>query len=87
MLESPWLYMVSVLVSFAGVFIRVFQAKNIQHNHYKLAFGTSYLYAAADVATIGFVMTGGWPIALSSGTGAAFGVIAAMATHNKVMSR
>ncbi len=80
-----WLYVLSVLTSFGGVFVRVFQQQNIQGRHYKWAFATSYVYAAFDVATIGFIVQGGWSIALSTGTGAAFGVITGMYMHGKVV--
>jgi hypothetical protein len=61
--------------------------KNITGNHHKLAFVTSYIYAFMDVATIALVMKGGWWIALSSGTGAAFGVVTAMIVHERVVKR
>lgn len=80
-----WLYIGSVIASFIGVFIRVFQQKNIQHGHKRLAFATSYAYALADVAVISFIVKGGWWIALSSGTGAAFAVVAAMSFHERIV--
>jgi hypothetical protein len=43
--------------------------------------------AVLDVATVGFIIEGGWWIALTSGTGAAFGVVTAMKFHDKVVNR
>jgi hypothetical protein len=77
------LYVASVLTSFISVFVKIFQTKNVMGNHQKLAFFTSYGVAVLDVATINFIIEGGWIIAVTSGTGAAFGVVAAMRVHDR----
>jgi hypothetical protein len=81
------LYVASVFTSFASVFVKIFQTKNVIGDHYKVAFWTSYAVAVLDVATVGFIIEGGWWIALTSGTGAAFGVVTAMKFHDKVVNR
>jgi hypothetical protein len=81
------LYVASVFASFVSVFIKIFQMKNVVGDHYKWAFGTSYVVAVLDVLTIMFIVEGGWWIALTSGTGAAFGVVTAMKFHDKVVNR
>ena len=81
------LYVASVFASFVSVFVKIFQTKNVIGDHYKLAFGTSYIVAILDVVTIMFIVEGGWWVALTSGTGAAFGVVTAMKFHDKVVNR
>ena len=78
-----WLYALSVLASFVSVFVKIFQTKNVMGDHKRIAFATSYVVAILDVATIKFIVDGGWWIAASSGTGAAFGVITAMWAHDR----
>lgn len=79
------LYTTSVIVSFVAVFLKGFQHKNVIGMHYKLTFFTSFLMAAFDVATVSIIVKGGWPIAFSSGVGAAFGMIAAMYSHKRLV--
>lgn len=81
------LYLISVLTSFVSVFVKIFQTKNVIGDHFRLAFVTSYGVAALDVATITIIIHGGWIIALTSGTGAALGVVSAMKFHDKVVKR
>jgi hypothetical protein len=81
------MFAASVLVSFLNVFVKIFQTKNVMGDHKRLAFVTSYLVAVLDVATIGFIVWGGWWIALTSGTGAAFGVVTAMMVHDKWVTK
>jgi len=79
-----WLYPLSVLVSFTNCFLKGFQHKNVVGNHYKSIFATSYLMAAFDVASVSMIVKGGWPIALTSGTGAASGMVIAVFLHNRL---
>lgn len=78
------IYAVSVLVSFIAVAFKGFQHKNVIGGHIRSVFITSYLMAAFDVASITIIVSGGWPIALTSGTGAAFGMVFAMKLHDKI---
>ena len=78
-----WMYIASVVTSFVSVFIKIFQTKNVIGGHHRLAFVTSYAVAVLDVATINFILAGGWMIAVTSGTGAAFGVVGAMMFHDR----
>ena len=78
------LYATSIAVSFASVFLKGFQHKNVIGGHLRSVFITSYLMAAFDVAAVSLIVRGGWPIALTSGTGAAFGMVAAIALHDRI---
>lgn len=77
------LYLVAGAVSFASVFIKGFQHKNIAGNHYKLVFFTSYAMAISDVLLVGLIAKNGWAIAFPCGTGAAFGIVLSMYIHNR----
>lgn len=85
--EGWWIYVTSVIVSFTSVILKGFQHKNVIGNHMKSVFVTSYAMAVFDVAAVSLIIKGGWPIAISSGTGAAFGMIAAMALHDKLFKK
>lgn len=78
------LVVTSVFVSFCAVGLKGFQHKNVIANKQKSVFVTSYLMAALDVVCVGIIIKGGWIIALSSGTGAAFGMIFAMNLHDRI---
>jgi hypothetical protein len=79
-----WLYPLSVATTFAAVFLKGFQHKNVIGNHQKSVFFTSYAMAALDVAAVTIIVQGGWWVALTSGTGAAFGMIAAIRLHDRI---
>lgn len=81
------IYVISVVVSFIAVFLKGFQHKNVIGGHLKAVFITSYLMAAFDVAAVSIIVVGGWPIAITSGTGAAFGMIAAIMLHDKIFKK
>jgi hypothetical protein len=88
MLENSWLiYPTSVCVSFIAVALKGFQHKNVIGGHEKSMFFTSYLMAAFDVAAVGIIVVGGWPIAFTSGTGAAFGMIFSTRLHDWAFKR
>lgn len=78
------MYLISAAVSFCSVFLKGFQHKNVIGMHYKLTFFTSFAMAAFDVAAVTIIVKGGWPIAISSGIGASFGMIAAMYLHSRI---
>jgi len=81
------LYSLSVFVSFVAVALKGFQHKNVIGDHMKSIFFTSYLMAAFDVWAVSLIVLGGWPIALTSGTGAAFGMVFAVKFHNKMYKK
>lgn len=81
------IYVISILVSFISVSLKGFQHKNVIGNHLKAVFFTSYLMAAFDVAAVSLIVVGGWPIAITSGTGAAFGMIFAIKLHDRIFKR
>jgi len=75
------------LATFALVFLRGFQQKNVHGNHYLAAFGTSYCQAVADVLVIYYVAKHGWEIFPYTSTGAAFGIVSAMWLHNRTFNK
>lgn len=81
------LYLLSILASFVGVFLKGFQHKNVIGNHVRSVFFTSYLMAIFDVLSVSLIIVGGWPIALTSGTGAAFGMVAAIKLHDRLFTK
>lgn len=81
------IYVISCFVSFVAVALKGFQHKNVIGNHVKTVFLTSYLMAFFDVAAVTLIVKGGWPIALSSGTGAAFGMVFAIKLHDRIFGR
>ena len=78
------LYVVSVLVSMLYVGMRGFQQKNVIGRHLKSVAVTSYLIAVFEVATVTIIIKGGWLVALTSGTGAAIGMVASILLHDKL---
>lgn len=81
------IYILSVLVSFTAVFLKVFQHKNVNGGHLKMMFLNSYMMAAFDVVSVTIIVKGGWPIAFTSGTGAAFGAVAAVVVHDRLFKK
>lgn len=79
-----WLYLTSIAVTFVAVALKGFQHKNVIGNHMRSVFLTSYGMAAFDVASVTLIIQGGWPIAITSGTGAAFGMLFAIKLHDKI---
>ena len=84
MSNSTFLYGISVLVSFIACFLKGFQHKNVIGNHQRSVFATAYLMAFCDFASVSLIVRGGWIIAITSGTGAAFGMITAIKLHNRI---
>lgn len=82
-----WQMLIGFVVSLIGVGLKGFQQKNVIGNHYKLAFGTSYLLAIAEVLSIGLIVKNGWIMILPVGTGAAIGMVCAMKLHNHLMKK
>jgi len=80
------LYVISVVVSFISVFLKGFQHKNVIGGHVKSVAVVSYFMAAFDVAAVNLIIKGGWSIALTSGTGAALGMVAAIKLHDRMFS-
>lgn len=81
---DAWFYLTSILASILTVGLKGFQHKNVIHGHIKAVAITSYLMAAADVLLISLIIKGGWPIALTSGTGAAIGMVLSIKLHDHI---
>lgn len=78
------IYILSTIVTFIAVFLKGFQHKNVIGGHIKTVFATSWAMAAFDVAAVTLIVKGGWPIAISAGLGASFGMVAAIKFHDRV---
>lgn len=52
-----------------------------------MMFLNSYMMAAFDVVSVTIIVKGGWPIAFTSGTGAAFGAVAAVVVHDRLFKK
>lgn len=76
-------HLLAFLISFIAIGMKAFQQKNVTGHHYKLVVITSYVMTLTDVIFIGLVVRHGWDLVLSSGTGAALGMISAMFLHNR----
>jgi hypothetical protein len=89
MLEQPGLelYAISTLVTFCSVFLKGFQHKNVIGGHLKLIAVTSYAMAVFDVAAVMVIYKGGWWMTLSSGTGAAIGMVLAIVFHDRLFNK
>lgn len=81
------LYATSTCVTFGAVFLKGFQHKNVIGNHKRTVFFTSYAMAVFDVASTIVIVKGGWSIAISAGTGVAFGMVAAMTLHDRIFKK
>ncbi len=81
------IYAASILLSFAGVFLKGFQIKNITGGHYKTLAVVSYLIAAFEVATVSIIVHGGWWVALTSGTGGALGMLTSLYVHKRIFKK
>lgn len=82
-----WLYVTSIVVSFISVSLKGFQHKNVIGDYRKSIFVTSYLMAAFDVLAVTIIVKGGWWVILTSGTGAAFGMLFAVNLHDWLFKR
>lgn len=82
-----WLYVLSTVVTFTSVALKGFQHKNVIGNHQKTVFFTSIAMAVFDFASVTIIVKGGWPIMITSGLGAGFGMLAAMNLHDYIFKR
>ncbi|MEB3059488.1 hypothetical protein, partial [Parvimonas sp. D9] len=64
-----------------------FQHKNVIGTHLKATWLTSYLMAAFDVAAVNIIVKGGWWVALTAGTGASCGMVAAIVLHDHLFKK
>ena len=81
------IYLLGGLTTFATIFMRGFQHKNVIGGHYRLVFFTSYLIAVGDVLSVGWIVKGGWPLMFPCGTGAAFGMLLSMYVHDRFVPK
>lgn len=85
-------YLVVAAAAFANVFFKGFQYKNVNSNLYVHTFFTSYLIAICDIVALGLavkniVVNDDWTVVFATGTGAAFGMVAAMYVHDKLIGK
>lgn len=80
-------HLLVLLGTFVTVFLKGFQHKNVIANLYVHTFFTSYAMAFMDVVLIGVIARSTWSVAFAAGTGAAFGMVAAMYVHNRFVKK
>ncbi len=66
------------------VFLRAIQQQNVIHGHYLLAAIVPFGIAAAEVATVLWVVQSGWSAVPYVGVGGAIGVTLGMYTHRQI---
>jgi hypothetical protein len=71
----------------ALVFLRGLQQQNVIHGHYIAAALMPFLIAAAEVASVLWVVNAGWMAVPWVGAGGAVGVTCAMYLHRSVIRR
>jgi hypothetical protein len=71
------------LASFVLVFLRGMQQQHVIGGHYLAAAITPFAIAAAEVASVLFVVQTGWPAVPYVGAGGACGVCLAMAIYRR----
>jgi hypothetical protein len=74
----------SLLATTASVFLKGFQHKNVIKNKYVLIGVTSYLMAVFDVIIITLIANNGLALIFWNGTGAAIGMLLAVALHERL---
>lgn len=77
-------YLLATLVTFASVFLKGFQHKNVIANKMKAVVITSYLMACADVLLVGLIAQDGWILIPFCGTGAALGMYLSITLHDRL---
>jgi hypothetical protein len=77
---SLWL---AFIASFAFIFLRAFQQRNVVHDNYWWVIPTSMAMAATEAVVIVNIAQQGWylPLVLAVGVGSGSGCIAAMLFH------
>ncbi len=80
-------YMASALTTFSLSFVKTLQTRNIVLGHYWAAFITSWCITTLEVASIGFVVIGGWWVILSAGFGGSVGIVLAMRIHERLFKK
>ena len=75
-------HILAFFVSAIAIGLKGWQQKNVTGHHYKSVVITSYIMTFTDITFIGLVAKHGWDLVVSSGTGAAFGMVSAMFLHN-----
>lgn len=81
------IYALSSFVSFLSCFLKGFQHKNVIGGHIGSVYFTSWVMSAFDVASVTLIIKGGWPIALSAGFGASFGMVVAIKAHDRIFGK
>lgn len=74
--------------TFATVFLLGFQSKNVHQSRYVLAALTSFCIGLSQYVFIRYaISTEGLAFVLTSGTGGAAGIVTAIYTHDRVISK
>ena len=78
------LYLISFIVNLTYVFLKGWQHKNVIGGHTKSAAGLAFFMGIMEVVSVSIIVKGGWGVAISTGMGAAIGIVLAMKLHDKV---
>ena len=75
--------------SFAFVFFKAFQQRNVAFDHYRWVLPTSILMGLTEFYVVALVATRGYhiPLVLAAGLGGGTGALAAMWLHNRYIKR
>lgn len=83
--EEIGLHLTAFAASFAFVFLKAFQQRNVAFDNYGWIFPTSIAMAATEVYVVASVAKNGWHVwlVLAIGAGAGLGALGAMLIHKK----
>jgi uncharacterized membrane protein YfcA len=80
-------YLLAALATFASVFLKGFQHKNVIANKMASIVITSYFMACADVWLVGLIVRDGWVLIPYCGTGAAIGMYISIKLHDRLFGK
>lgn len=79
-------YVLTFAASFAFIFLKAFQQRNVTFDNYRWVVPTSILMASTEVFVIANIAHKGWQpfLVLMIGLGSGLGAIAAMFAHRRI---
>lgn len=77
------IHLIAFIVPLIYVFLRVFQQRNVSMDQEVSMVITSYLITAFELLSVTIMITNGWEVYWSLGTGGAVGCLAATRIHKK----
>lgn len=84
-----WVFLGQFVATFAFIFLRAFQQRNVAFDHYWWIIPTSFLMAITEVFVISNIATIGWDFALvfAMGAGGGTGSLAAALVHKRFLTK